>query len=37
VSSRLYTAGRFSPRREVGTHHFHELLARALGAGVPPG
>jgi choline monooxygenase len=31
VGSRLYTAGRFSPRREVGTHHFHELLDQALG------
>ena len=30
VRSRLYRKGRFSPRREVGTHHFHELLARAL-------
>lgn len=30
VRSRLYRAGRFSPRREVGTHHFHELLARVL-------
>ncbi|TVP42831.1 MAG: aromatic ring-hydroxylating dioxygenase subunit alpha [Gemmatimonadales bacterium] len=36
VSSRLYTAGRFSPRREVGTHHFHELLARALTPEDPP-
>ncbi len=31
VRSRLYRSGRFSPRREVGTHHFHELLAEALG------
>jgi choline monooxygenase len=30
VGSRRYRAGRFSPRREVGTHHFHELLAAAL-------
>ncbi|TVP54529.1 MAG: aromatic ring-hydroxylating dioxygenase subunit alpha [Gemmatimonadales bacterium] len=30
VRSRLYRKGRFSPRREVGTHHFHELLARML-------
>ncbi|CAN5644342.1 SRPBCC family protein [soil metagenome] len=36
VSSRLYTAGRFSPRREVGTHHFHELLAGALRPNDPP-
>jgi choline monooxygenase len=34
VSSRLYDRGRYSPRREVGTHHFHELLAHAMdGAG----
>ncbi|MCA9736582.1 MAG: aromatic ring-hydroxylating dioxygenase subunit alpha [Gemmatimonadota bacterium] len=31
VRSRLYDRGRFSPRREVGTHHFHVLLERALG------
>jgi choline monooxygenase len=31
VASRLYRAGRFSPRREVGTHHFHELVAGVLG------
>ena len=30
VRSRLYDRGRFSPRREVGTHHFHELLTRVL-------
>lgn len=30
VRSRLYDRGRFSPRREVGTHHFHELLAAFL-------
>src|SRR4051812_7474598 len=27
VRSRLYNRGRYSERREVGTHHFHELLA----------
>jgi len=27
VRSRLYDRGRYSERREVGTHHFHELLA----------
>jgi choline monooxygenase len=32
VRSRLYDRGRYSPRREVGTHHFHELLAR-VGSG----
>ncbi len=30
VSSRLYNRGRFSARREVGTHHFHHLLARYM-------
>ena len=30
VRSRLYDRGRFSPRREVGTHQFHTLLARVL-------
>ena len=32
LASRLYRRGRFSPRREVGTHHFHRLLAAAMGA-----
>jgi choline monooxygenase len=27
VRSRLYDRGRYSERREVGTHHFHEMLA----------
>ncbi|HUG40091.1 MAG TPA: aromatic ring-hydroxylating dioxygenase subunit alpha [Longimicrobiales bacterium] len=30
VRSRLYQRGRYSPRREVGTHHFHGLLSRFL-------
>lgn len=30
VRSRLYDRGRFSPRRESGTHQFHRLLAAAL-------
>jgi choline monooxygenase len=30
VRSRLYDRGRYSPRREIGTHHFHTLLARFL-------
>jgi choline monooxygenase len=30
VRSRLYDRGRYSPRREQGTHHFHSLLARFL-------
>lgn len=29
--SRFYKQGRFSPRREIGTHHFHRLLAERLG------
>jgi len=33
VSSRLYNRGRFSPRREVGTHHFHHLLASYMNEG----
>jgi len=33
VRSRLYDRGRYSPRREVGTHHFHTLLQRFLGQG----
>lgn len=31
LASRFYSAGRFSPKREVGTHHFHTLISRALG------
>ncbi|HYJ80866.1 MAG TPA: aromatic ring-hydroxylating dioxygenase subunit alpha [Longimicrobiaceae bacterium] len=33
VKSRLYHRGRYSPRREVGTHHFHRLLSAACGVG----
>ena len=33
VRSRLYDRGRYSPRREVGTHHFHTLLARFMVPG----
>jgi choline monooxygenase len=32
VRSRLYQRGRYSPRREVGTHHFHMLLAAELSS-----
>lgn len=32
VRSRLYERGRYAPRREIGTHHFHRLLARFLQA-----
>lgn len=30
MRSRLYDRGRYSPRREVGTHHFHRLLAATM-------
>jgi choline monooxygenase len=30
VRSRIYHRGRYSPRREVGTHHFHRLLSEAM-------
>ncbi len=30
VRSRLYDTGRYSPRRELGPHHFHTLLRREL-------
>ncbi len=32
--SRFYTAGRYSPTREQGVHHFHRLLAQALSTPV---
>ena len=31
VNSTFYKAGRFSPTREKGVHHFHRLLAEFLG------
>ena len=31
IGSRLYSRGRYSPTREQGVHHFHRLLAGALG------
>jgi len=31
IQSRLYRRGRYSPTRETGVHHFHRLLAAALG------
>jgi choline monooxygenase len=31
VRSRLYRAGRYSPARETGVHHFHRLLAERMG------
>jgi choline monooxygenase len=30
LSSRSYTAGRFSVKREAGGYHFHRLLAARL-------
>ncbi len=30
LKSRYYTSGRFSPKREKGVHHFHQLLAGAV-------
>lgn len=30
IRSRLYHAGRYSPTREKGTHHFHQLLSEFL-------
>jgi choline monooxygenase len=30
VRSRFYDRGRYSPKREIGTHHFHRLLSKAL-------
>lgn len=31
VQSRFYDRGRFSPKRETGTHHFHTLVSQYLG------
>lgn len=31
IRSRFYDRGRYSPSRETGTHHFHRLIASALG------
>lgn len=36
VRSRLYDRGRYSPTREIGTHHFHRLLAEFLAPAAPP-
>jgi len=30
IRSRFYQAGRFSPAREQGVHHFHRLLSDFL-------
>ena len=31
IRSRFYTHGRYSPKREQGTHHFHSLIAQQMG------
>ena len=31
VRARAYLRGRYSPTREQGVHHFHRMLADALG------
>jgi choline monooxygenase len=31
VASRFYDKGRYSPARETGTHHFHQMIAEAIG------
>lgn len=30
IRSRLYDSGRYSPTKEKGTHHFHQLIARFM-------
>ena len=36
VRSRLYDRGRYSPRRESGTHHFHRLLSGFMAGETGP-
>jgi choline monooxygenase len=31
IRSRFYSQGRYSPTRELGTHHFHRLIAEFMG------
>jgi choline monooxygenase len=31
VRSRLYERGRYSPKHETGTHHFHRMLVEQIG------
>ena len=31
IRSRLYDRGRYSPRHERGTHHFHRLIGKCMG------
>jgi choline monooxygenase len=35
IRSRLYSRGRYSPKRENGVHHFHRMLARLLEPSEP--
>jgi len=37
VRSRFYRAGRYSPTRERGTHHFHRLLCEFMNDDCSPG
>lgn len=30
IRSRFYSRGRYSPKRETGTHHFHRLIAECM-------
>ena len=30
VGSRFYKKGRFSPKMEIGVHHFHKLISEFL-------
>ena len=31
VKSRFYKNGRFSPKMEMGVHHFHKLVSSFIG------
>ncbi|NNE67891.1 MAG: Rieske 2Fe-2S domain-containing protein [Pyrinomonadaceae bacterium] len=33
IRSRLYNGGRYSVKRETGTHHFHRLIAKFMNSG----
>ncbi|MGE0481106.1 MAG: aromatic ring-hydroxylating dioxygenase subunit alpha [Phycisphaerae bacterium] len=35
IRARLYSAGRYSPTREQGVHHFHRMLVERLNARTP--
>ncbi len=30
IRSRMYTGGRYSPKRETGTHHLHQLICEFM-------